>query len=272
LNPGRIYYIGQSFGSIYGSVFHAIEPSIKAAVISVGGGTSVDVSRLSPLGRVLGTFYLGTSNPPLLNVPPAPPQAYFHDAFNDNYVYRNSPPVVNNVPGAVAADAAFEIAEWLDMSGDPLAFASKLKDQPFPGLVGKATLVQFAFGDLEVPNPTNSAFIRTAELESSSWYFRFDKAAAQHPELLGIMMAGSPLPVMPHRFLSNPTIFDTDKVAENSISMAAQQQVAAFLALGGLVMPNPNWFLQGPFAGQTLFDVPTTATLPEQLNFIQIQP
>jgi hypothetical protein len=272
LNPARVYYIGQSFGSIYGPVFHAIEPSVKAAVLSVGGGTSVDISRLSPLGRALGMFYLGTSNPPLLNVPPAPLQAYFHDAFNDNYVYRNSGPVVNNVTGAVAVDSAFEIAEWLDMSGDPLAFASKLKDQPFPGLVGKATMVHFAYGDLEVPNPMNSAFIRAAGLESSSWYLRFDKAAAQHPELLGIMMAGSPLPITPHRFLSNPTIFDNDKVAENAISMAAQQQVAAYLAIGGVIMPNPNWFLQSPFAGQTLFEVPTTASLPEQLNFIQIQP
>ncbi len=73
LNPARIYYVGQSFGSIVGTLFHAVEPRVRAAALSVGGGTTVDISRLSPIGRQLATFYLQTHNPPLLNVPPAPP-------------------------------------------------------------------------------------------------------------------------------------------------------------------------------------------------------
>lgn len=274
LSTSRIYYVAQSFGSIYGTLFHAIEPSVKAAVLSVAGGTEVATSRLSPIGRLLGAFYLGSNNPPLLNVPPAPQQAYFHDSFNDNYVFRDSPPVVNNVPGAPAIQAAFEVADWLDMPGDPLAYASRLNPGPLggliPGLLGKGTIIQFALGDLEVPNPANSALIRAASLQSSSWYYRFDTAAGKHPELLGIMQPGVPYPIMPHRFLSNPTIFDADKAAEHSVAMAAQQQVAAFFFAGGLLNPNPNLFLQGVFAGTTLFEIP--AALPERLNFLQRQP
>ncbi len=45
VNPNRIYYVGQSFGSTYGTLFHAVEPAVKAAVINVGGGTSVDIAR-----------------------------------------------------------------------------------------------------------------------------------------------------------------------------------------------------------------------------------
>ncbi len=272
LNPSRIYYIGQSFGSIYGTLYHAIEPASKAAVLNVGGGTSVAVSRLAPLGRILAAEYLGTNNPVLLNVPPAPPEPYFHDSFNDLYVYRNTPPVLNYTGAAgtsvLAVDNALELADWLDMIGDPLGFAFELQNQQLPGLIGKSTLVQFAYGDLEVPNPTNSALIRAAGLQSSSWYFRFDKAAALHPELLSVAF-GSPLPALPHAYLSNPTLF-TGIAAEDSIAIAAQQQVAVYLGLGGLLIPNPNWFLNGVFAGQTLFEIPTT--LPEQLNFIQIQP
>src|ERR1019366_4114280 len=112
--------------------------------------------------------------------------------------------------------------------------------------------------------------IRAAGLQSSSWYFRFDKAAAERPELLTVTFpAGATFPVLPHTYLSNPTLF-TGIAAEDSIAIAAQQQVALYFALGGIFIPDPNWFLQGVFAGQTLFEIPTT--LPEQLNFIQIKP
>ena len=273
LNPSRVYYVGQSFGSFYGTLFHSIEPGLKAAILNVGGGTATTVSRLAITARPLAAFYLATSDPPLLNVPPAPSEAYFHDSFNDNYVFRNMAPVINNLPGAetiIAVDNALEIADWLDISGDPLAFAFNLKNQVLPGIIGKSTLVQFAFGDLEVPNPTNSALIRAAGLQSSSWYFRFDLAAAEQPGLLAITLPDSNFPTLPHSYLSNPTIFDADKTAEKSISLAAQEQAALYFAVGGIFIPDPNWFLSGVFAGQTLFQVPTT--LPEQLNFIQIKP
>ena len=271
LDPSRVSYIGQSFGSTYGSLFHAVEPGVGAAVLNTAGGTSPDVSRLSPVGRQLGTFYLGSHSPPLLNVPPAPPQDYFHDLFNDNYVFRdNRSAVVNNVPGALEIQSAFEVADWLGMPGDPLAFASHLQLSPLAGVPRKYTLFQFALGDLEVPNPTNSAFIRTAGGQSSAWYLRFDKAVRSHPELLGVMMPGFPLPILPHRFLSNPTIIDPGLAAEASLARAAQLQAARFLKDNGRSNPDPNQFLEAPFAGMTRFEIPDK--LPERLNFLQLQP
>lgn len=271
INPNRMFYVGQSLGSTYGTLFHAVEPEVRAAVLSVGGGPSVDVSRLSPVGRPLGMFYLGTHNPPLLNVPPAPSQDYFHDGFNDNYVFRDSPSVaVNNVPGAIDIHAAFEVAEWLGMTGDPVAYASHLRLSPLRGVPSKFTLFQFALGDLEVPNPTNSALIRAAGGERSAWYLRFDKAAQLRPELLGAMMPGFPLPILPHRFLSNPTIFGPGTEAATSLALAGQQQAARFFLDNGRSNPDPNQFLVAPFAGMNLFEVPDS--LPEALNFLQLQP
>ena len=37
LDPSRIYYFGQSFGANYGSVFLAVEPSVRAGVLTVAG-------------------------------------------------------------------------------------------------------------------------------------------------------------------------------------------------------------------------------------------
>jgi hypothetical protein len=269
LNANNIYYVGQSFGSTYGTLFHAVEPAVTTAVLNGGGGTSVDVARLSISGRPLGIEYLAPAG--LLNVPPASPQAYFHDQFNDNYVFRDSPPVVNQVPGAMAIQAAFEAADWLGMLGDPLSFAAHLKASPLDGVPQKSVLFQFGYGDLEVPNPTEAAVVRAAHAQSSAWFFRFDQAALTygHPELLGAMMPGVLFPILPHRILSNPTIFDVP--AETSIALAEQQQVANYFASGGKTNPDQNQFLSPPFScGQNLFQLP--APPAEQLNFLQITP
>ncbi|HEY3936043.1 MAG TPA: hypothetical protein VGL97_01330, partial [Bryobacteraceae bacterium] len=188
--------------------------------------------------------------------------------FNDNYPFRDVPPVVNQVPGAMAIQAAFEAADWLGMLGDPLAYAPHLQQSPLSGMPAKSTLFQFGLGDLEVPNPTESAVVRAAGAQSTAWYFRFDKAAALAPDLVPLTSPDAGFPILPHRILSNPTIFDYPD--ETPIALAEQLQVAAYFSSGGAANPDPNPFLTGPFAHQTLFEIP--AALPEQLNYFQLQP
>lgn len=264
LNPNRIYYIGQSFGSTYGTLFHAVEPAVKMAVLNGAGGTSVDVARLAISGRPLAIEYLQGVNPELLNVPPAPPEAYFHDSFNDNYVFRDQPPTINNVPEAPAIQAAFETADWVGMTGDPLAYAQHLALAPLMGVPPKQTLFQFGIGDLEVPNPTESAVVEAAGADSSTWLFRFDLASEMQPGLLGVMQPGVPFPILPHRILSNPTIFGV--AAELSISLAEQMQAASFFE--GMTKVNPDQYLTPPFPQSGLFQ--GSPTLPETLGFLQI--
>jgi hypothetical protein len=213
---------------------------------------------------------LASVNPALLNVPPAPPEPYFHDLFNDNYVFRNAPQAVNNVPGAMAIQAAFEAADWLGMLGDPLSYAPHLNQSPLAGVSAKSTLFQFGLGDLEVPNPTESAVVRAAGAQSSTWFLRFDKVAAIAPDLVGLTdpSTGIPLPILPHRILSNPTIFGEPN--ETALALAEQQQVAAYFASDGTINPDPNQFLSGAFVGKPVFEIP--AVLPEQLNYFQLQP
>lgn len=259
LDPKHIYYVGQSFGADYGTLFQSLASGVGAAVFSGDGGSFVDVARLSISGRPLGIEYLASVSPALLN-------ARAGSDFNDNYVFRDQPPVINNVPEAPAIQAAFEAADWLNMLGDPLAYAPHLKTSPLAGISPANTLFQFGYGDLEMPNPTQSAVIRAANDQASSWYLRFDTATQIDPLLLGVTYPGVGFPILPHRILSNPTIFDPDLPDETSIALAAQQQVADYFASGGRSNPNPNAYLTGAFAGTNLFEVPTT--LPESLNFL----
>jgi hypothetical protein len=268
LDPSRIYYTGQSFGSFYGTLFEAVEPNVPAGALNSGGGTQVDVARLSPSARLLGAAYLAGFAPPLLNVPPAASQAYFHDAFNDEYVYRGQA-ITDSVTGALAIQSAFEQADWLGMLGDPLSYAAHLESEPLLGVPAKRILMQFGLGDLEVPNPTESALVRAGGLQPATWMLRTDLAAAIDPRILGLTQPGVPFPIYPHRFLSNPLLFDPlAPPLVKAIGVAAQKQIADFFASG--TIHDPNQYFMGSFSAQRLFQNP--AILPDGLNFLQIQP
>ena len=246
IDPSHIYYIGQSFGATYGTTLLATEPGVRAAVLSGAGGTSVDVARLAISGRLLAEGYLASQG--LLNGG--------NDNFNDSYPLRDAP-VVQPVPGATAAQAAFEAANWLGMLGDPLSFAPHLSSP---------TLFQFGVGDLEVPNPTESAVIRAAGAAKNAWLLRFDLVAPLYPELGVLTMPGAaPLPILPHRILSNPTIFSDP--AEQSLSLAVQQQARDFLATDGKSKTDPNNLLPNGFVPNNVkvFEIPKS--LPETLNY-----
>ena len=78
-----------------------------------------------------------------------------------------------------------------------------------------------------------------------------------------------PFPILPHRLMSNPTVFTVP--AETPLSLADQQQAAGFFASNGQSIPNANSFLiNTAYSGRTLFEVP--AALPEQLNYFQLTP
>jgi pimeloyl-ACP methyl ester carboxylesterase len=280
LDPRHIYYVGQSFGSTIGTLFAAVDPTVPAFVFNGDGGTSTDIARLALTGRPLGLEFLESLNTPdLLNVANlgAPPEAYFHDKWNDDYVYKGQPPVTNGpstvgyVPGAMAVQAAFEAPDWLGMLGDPLAFAPHLLRTPLPGVPPKKVLFQFGLGDLEVPNPTESNVVQAAGGQSSTSFLNMQVAAELQPILLGVQDPAYPmLPILPHRVLANPTIFTAGNEAELSLALAEQQQAADFFASNGRSITDGNQYLTAPFSpSDGIFSTPP-ATLPEILNFLQI--
>ena len=70
LDANRIYYAGQSFGGIYGTIFMGIEPNVRAGVPNVPGGPIIDIVRLSPSFQLLLTQALAVRVPSLLNAGP----------------------------------------------------------------------------------------------------------------------------------------------------------------------------------------------------------
>jgi len=240
LNPQRIYYAGQSFGGIYGTILLGVEPNIKAGVPNVAGGSITEVARLGVFRFLVG-IGLSTRVPSLINV--ADPSGI---AFNENIPLRNLAPVINTVPGAMDIALALDRQEWVQQAGNPVSYASFIRRQPMPGNAAKPVIFQFAKGDMTVPNPTTTAILRAGDLADRATLFRNDLA----------FLNNAAVPKNPHTFLTNIGI-----AAAAGYAVGAQQQIAVFFATHGAQTIDPDG--AGPF-----FEVPVVLPLPETLSFI----
>jgi Bacterial Ig-like domain len=246
LNAQRIYYSGQSFGGIYGTKLLGVEPNIQAGVPNVPGGSITEVARLGVF-RFLTAIALATRQPQLLNVAPTPGVPVpFNLNFNENMPLRDVPLVVNNVPGATAIAQVLDRFEWVQQSGNPVSYASLIRKAPLPGSAPKPVIVQFAKGDVTVPNPSTSAILRAGSLQDRATYFRNDLAFAASPGV----------PKNPHTFLTNIGI-----PASIPYAIAAQSQIAAFFKSNGALTIDPD-------GAAPIFETPIVLPLPEGLNFL----
>lgn len=250
LDPNRIYYGGQSLGGIYGTIFSALEPKVRASVLNVGGGTIVDIVRWSNSYHGLAAAELANRMPSLLNA---------GSDFNDNYVFPFQAVKVNDVPGAIEIQNAFELYEWLESPGDPVYYAPHLVASSLPGVPAKHILFQFARADTTMPNPATTRLINAAFLRPSTWEYRHDLALAA-----GLSLAQDPHPFLALFFgISGDTVV-VPNLQEILIGLAAQQQAAAFFTSDGTTIPDPNTFLPASLP-QGLFEIP--ARLPEDLGY-----
>src|SRR5262245_54549415 len=203
-------YVGQSLGGIYGTLLLAVDPRVRVGVLNVPGGPVAEIARLSPAFRPLLRDALARRRPSLLNA---------SDEFREDLPLRPDPPVTAPVPGALAIQEYLARAEWLARRGDPVAYARHLRVAPLGGQEPKAVLIQFARGDLIVPNPTTSALIRAGQLADATTLLRYDRLAGRLPEEL----------VEPHPFLLRSGA--AGLVGE--LARTAQEQVARFFASDG---------------------------------------
>src|SRR3989454_598777 len=248
LSRSRIYYAGQSFGGIYGTILLAVEPRLRAGVPNVAGGPIIEIARLSPVFRPLVAFALAFRVPALDNLPriPISNPPFFFPQFVENIPLRDQPPVINTVPGAIAIQEVVENTEWVSQSGNPVAYARHLRMSPLNDREPRPVIFQFAKGGQTVPNPTTTALLRAGDLADRATYFRNDLALAANPAT----------PKNPHTFL---TRINVASVA--ALAIGAQQQIAAFFASDGTLTIDPDG------AGH-FFETPITGPLPETLSFI----
>ncbi len=249
LDPAHIYYFGQSMGGIQGTIFLAVEPSVSAGVPNVPGGANVEVARLSPVSRPAVGASLAARVPSLINVGGV--------VFDENMPLRDQPPVSNAVAGALGIQQVFEWSEWVTQAGNPVAHAPHLRKAPLVGMSPKEIIVQFAKGDKTVPNPTATALIRAGDLADRATYYRNDLAFAdvtRNP-------TGVEVPKDPHAFLLFNSISSLLVPALGDIGAGAREQIAEFFASNGTSVIDPD-------GAGTLFEVPISGPLPEELNFI----
>ena len=254
LDKDRIYYSGQSFGGIYGTIFLGVEDGIKAGVPNVPGGSITEVARLGVF-RFLTAVALATRQPQLLNLLPTPGVPVpFNLNFNENMPLRGLPTVINTVPGATAIQQVLERNEWVQQSGNPVSYAPLIRKDPPRGHAAKPVIFQFAKGDVTVPNPTTSAILRAGDLADRAVYFRNDLAYAGNPQDATTNPGG--VPKNPHTFLTN-----IDAAGRALYAVLAQTQIAIFFATNGTTVIDPD-------AAAPFFEVPIGAALPEGLNYI----
>jgi len=243
LDPARIYYAGISWGGVYGTLFLAVEPRVRAGVPNVPGGPFLETNRLGMFRPSVGAN-LAARVPSLINVGGT--------EFNENMPLRNQSPVINTVPGAMALQQFFEHTDWVSGSADPVAHAVHLQKQPLDGVPAKPVIVQFAKGDITHPNPTTTAMLRAGDLVEQATYYRNDLAFAMDPAVV---------PKDPHAFLFFNNVPFSSSPLLLGIALGAQAQMAEFFASDGTLVIDPD----GPMP---LFEVPIVPPLPEELNFI----
>ncbi len=241
LDRDNIYYAGQSFGGIYGTILLGVEGGIKAGVPNVPGGSISDVARLGVF-RGLIAQALATRTPQLINLPVGSPTY-----FNENIPLRNLASVVNTVPGASAIQVVLERNEWVQQTGNPVTYAPFIRKDPLRGNAAKPVIFQFAKGDGTVPNPTTSAILRAGGLADRATFFRNDLAYAA---------TNGQIPKNPHTFLTNIGV-----PASAAFAVAAQLQIATFFQSGGTLIIDPDG--AGPF-----FETPILLPLPETLSYL----
>jgi hypothetical protein len=136
--------------------------------------------------------------------------------------------------------------EWLGRRGDPLAYAPHLRTAPLAGQAPKRVLVQLAWGDGVVPNPTTGALVRAGQLADVTALLRADRLGDGVPAELA----------EPHTFLLRvraPGVI-------GAVARAAQEQVARFFTDDGRSI----WTPEGATLPDSVFEVPAPA-IPDWL-------
>lgn len=248
LDPRRIYYFGHSLGGHYGTMFLAVEPAVRAGVLNAPG-TPTSELRLTPMFRSgsIGAL-LASRIPTLLNapgltnldgVPVGSPQ------FNENLPLRDTPPVSNNVDGAMAIQKTLDVLAWVAQPSSAAAWAPYLNRSPLPGVPQKAVILQFGKGDQLSPNPVTNAIVRAGNLASRTVLYRNDLAFSANPAV----------PKNPH-FVMTSIAF----AAVSDVARGLLDQIAQFFESDGtrMIQPQP----------QHLFDMPVGLPLSESLSYI----
>jgi hypothetical protein len=222
IDPSKVYFTGQSLGSIEGAADIASNPRISKAVLNVGGGTVTDVFTQSP------SF-----------------QTQVNLLLNGLGIDR-----VHNPSGFLQF---LTVAKTVLDPADPINFVGHLTANTLPDFTSatgaaqapKSILTQMAFCDQTVPNPFNLLFASnapTGPLPTSAQFFT-DGANPASPNFTGTfqLFTGSGFTSLTSCVLGQPPaagsishgfLLDPTAPGTGTATASAQTDAAAFLSLG----------------------------------------
>lgn len=219
IDPTRISFTGQSLGAIQGTLDVATNPRISAAVLNVGGGTTVDIFTNSP------AFKAGT----------------------DQLLAG-----LGITPGTPAYLQFLVVAKTILDPADPINFAGHITQDTLPDLLQgapaqapKKLLTQVAFCDQVVPNPFNFLWASTANTgpnlsdpgfgggQGTFELFFTSQGRVPLPADLAACPAPGGAPVPPSAVTHG---FYTDW-ADGNITAQAQTDAATFIKSAGATLP-----------------------------------
>jgi hypothetical protein len=248
LDPARIYYVGHSYGAIYGMFAFLHEPAIRAAAFSAGGGTLADNRRVSPPARPLFAAALAARTPSLINdngltsidgMPVTGPH------FNENLPLRSQAPVVTTVAGARAIQQVIDRVTRVEQIASSVAAAPLLRRSPRAGSSARPFILQFARSDVASPNPSSMEILRVGRFADRAHLYRHD------------LNVGDPgVANRPHSYLlrlQTPPNFAR-------VALGAQRQIAIFFASDGKTVIHPEL--------RELCESPIAIPLPDDLYFL----
>ncbi len=172
VGDGVVTYFGQSFGGIYGTMLLGTDPKVRAGVPNVPGGPITEISRLGAFRPLLAANLAAAG---LLNGGPG------LNGFTESMPLRRDPKISDPVQGAIPIQETLARASWIQRPGSPETYAPRLR--PDAEFGDKRVLVQVAYGDGTVPNPTTAEILRAGELYDDTWVYRNDRTtnAANNP-------------------------------------------------------------------------------------------
>jgi hypothetical protein len=201
----KVAYYGQSWGGMYGALLLGSDPHVQYGVLNVPGSPVADIARLGSFRSLLAQV-LQFDKPNLLN------GGTGLNGFTEDIPLRLDPKKDGVVQGAVPLQEELARVEWVGRGGSPDAYAARLKPS-----TSKNVIVQVAYGDGTVPNPTNNELLRAGDLYGKTWVYRADRSATP---------------------TANPHAFLTD--VASPAHFEGQEQIRRFIASKGADERDPD--------------------------------
>ncbi|HEU4385530.1 MAG TPA: hypothetical protein VFR85_18740, partial [Anaeromyxobacteraceae bacterium] len=205
VNPGAVYYEGQSLGALLGTLNAAAQPQLSRVVLNVGGATASDIVSQSPAFAPLLQQLLAS-----LGIAPGSPEYLLF----------------------------IQTAKWILDPADPLNFAGAARARVTAG--GFSILGQWAACDQVVPNTASALLYDNLGLGASSptastSVLYANSTRAGQACVLGV----SPNPgTLGHSFLADWGLGSgTPNADDRALTLLGQDDAAAFLQT--LALPPP---------------------------------